>query len=217
MLGDLNVHNKLWLRHSSGNTVEGTALKQVCDEAGLTQKVTKPTRDEHLLDLVLTDIPGTTTKVSAGIADHKIVTAELKFKVPGQVTLTRMVWQFAKADWDMMRDMLSTVPWKDMRAMHASDAAEFFSKSILESTSHCIPQRELRERKSTHPWLNAETELLVKAETDAEGTPGAREAAETCSDGILAGFLEYTRKCVGQLMDLLPFSKALVDQDEASA
>ena len=130
VLGDLNVHNKLWLRHSSGNTVEGKALKRVCDEAGLTQKVTKPTRDEHLLDLALTDVPGTTTKVSAGIADHKIVTAELKFKVPEQVTLTRMVWQFAKADWDMMRDMLSTVPWEDMRAMHASDAAEFFNKSI---------------------------------------------------------------------------------------
>ena len=101
--------------------------KQVCDEAGLTQKVTKPSKDEHLLDLVLTDIPGTTTQVSAGIADHKIVTAELKFKVPEQVTLTRMVWQFAKADWDMMLDMLSTVRREDMRAMHASDAVEFFN------------------------------------------------------------------------------------------
>ena len=76
--------------------------------------------------------------------------------------------------------------------MHASDAAEFFKNSILESASHCIPQRELRERKSTHPWLNAETELLVKSKTDAEGTPGAREAAETCSAGIRVGFLEYT-------------------------
>ena len=93
--------------------------------------MTKPTRDEHLLDLALTDIPGTTTKVSAGIADHKIVTDELKFKIPEQVTLTRMFWQFAKADWDMMRDMVSTVPWEDMRAMHASDASEFLNKSIF--------------------------------------------------------------------------------------
>ena len=65
---------------ASGNTAERTALKQACDEAGLTQKRTKPTRDEHLhiLDLVVT-IPGTTTNVPAGIADHTIVTAELKF------------------------------------------------------------------------------------------------------------------------------------------
>ena len=92
MLGDFDVHNKLWLRHFSSNTVEGTALKQVCDEAGLTQKVTKPSRDEHLLDLVLTDIPGTTTQVSAGIADHKIIIAELtssynKFQSQGPPTL----------------------------------------------------------------------------------------------------------------------------------
>ena len=41
---------------------------------------------------MLTDITGTTTQMSAGILDHKLVTAELKFKVPEQVTPTRMVW-----------------------------------------------------------------------------------------------------------------------------
>ena len=207
VLGDLNVHNKRWLRHSSANTTEGAALKQACDEAGLTQKVRKPTRNEHLLDLVLTNIPGTTTKVAPGIADHKLVTAELVFKVPEQVTLTRMVWQFANADWDLMREMLRTAPWENMKAMGASDAADFFNKTIQESASHCIPQRELRERKSTHPWLNADTELLVKAKNDAEGTPGEREAAEKCSAGILAGFLDYTRKCADRLRDFLPSSK----------
>ena len=207
VLGDLNVHNKRWLRHASANTTEGAALKQACDEAGLTQKVRKPTRNEHLLDLVLTNITGTTTKVAPRIADHKLVTAELVFKVPEQVTLTRMVWQFANADWDLMREMLRTAPWENMKAMGASDAADFFNKTIQESASHCIPQRELRERKSTHPWLNADTELLVKAKNDAEGTPGEREAAEKCSAGILAGFLDYTRKCADRLRDFLPSSK----------
>ena len=43
---------------------------------------------------------------------------------------------------------------------------------------------------------------------DAEGTPLERQAAEKCSAGILAGFLEYTRKCAERLRGLLSSSKA---------
>ena len=108
----------------------------------------------------------------------------------------------------MMRSMLGTQPWEDMLKMNASDAADFLCKTIQESAELCIPRRELRERKSTHPWLTAETEILVKETNDAEGTPLEREAAEKCSAGILAGFLEYTRKCAERLRGLLPSSKA---------
>ena len=85
-------------------------MKGACDEVGPTQQVTLPTREKHLLDLVLTNIPNTRATVSPAIADHRLVTAELAFKVPEQTTLTRTVWQFAKADWEMMRGMLSTQP-----------------------------------------------------------------------------------------------------------
>ena len=208
VLGDLNVHNQRWLRHSSETNAEGIELKAACDEVGLTQKVTQPTREEHLLDLVLTNIPGTRVTVSPAIADHRLVTAELAFKVPEHTTVTRTVWQFAKADWEMLRYMLSTQPWEEMTEMNASDAADFLGKTIQESAEHCIPRRELRERKSTHPWLTAETEILVQEKNDAEGTPSEREAAEKCSAGILAGFLEYTRRCAEKLRGLLPSSKA---------
>ena len=161
------------------------------------------------MDVVLTNIPGTRATVSPAIADHRLVTAELAFKVPEQTTLTRTVLQFAKADWEMMRDMLSTQPWEDMLEMNASDAADFLGKTIQESAEHCFPRRELRERKSTHPWLTAETDILVKEKNDAEGTPLEREAAEKCSAGILAGFLEYTRKCAKRLRGWFPSGNAL--------
>ena len=73
-----------------------------------------------------------------------------------------MIWQFADMDWDKIQDMLGTQPWEDMREMNAGDAADFLSKAIQESSEHCIPRRELREQKSTHPWFTAETEILVK-------------------------------------------------------
>ena len=208
VLGDLNVHNERWLQHSNSNSAEGTAMKAACDEVGLKQIVRAPTREEHLLDLVLTNIPGATATVLPAIADHKLVTAELTFKVPEQTTITRMVWEFAKADWDKMRDLLSSHSWENMEAMHANDAAIFLDTAIKEYANQCIPRRELRERKSTHPWLNEAVETLVKQKLQAVGTTDERKAAEKCSAGILANFLEYTRKCAHELCQLLPSSKA---------
>ena len=137
-----------------------------------------PTREQHLLDLVLTNIPGATATVLPAVAYHKLLTAELTFKVPEQTTITRMVWEFAKADWDKMRDMLSTHPWENMEAMHANDAAICIITAINDFAEHCIPQRKLRERKSTHPWLNEAVETLVKQKVDAVGTTDERNAAE---------------------------------------
>ena len=125
-----------------------------------------------------------------------------------QTTITRTVLEFAKADWDKMRDMLSTYHWDDMEVMHANDAATFLSTAIQECAAQSITKRKLRERKSTHPWLNKVVEAFVKQTVDAEGTPDERNAAEKCSVGILASFLEFTRKCAGQLRNLLPSSKA---------
>ena len=117
----------------------------------------------------------------------------------------------------MLRDMLSTQPWEEMTEMNASDAADFLGKTIQESAEHCIPRRELRERKSTHPWLTAETEILVQEKNDAEGTPSEREAAEKCSAGILAGFLEYTRRCAEKTLWLAPLEQSMVGEVEAAA
>jgi len=56
IVGDLNVHHKKWLRHSSGNTAEGEQRMHVCSDLGLRQIVRDPTRGPHLLDMVLTDL-----------------------------------------------------------------------------------------------------------------------------------------------------------------
>ena len=44
LCGDMNVHQQKWLRHSSGNTAEGELLQKTCEEQGLRQLVSEPTR-----------------------------------------------------------------------------------------------------------------------------------------------------------------------------
>ena len=89
------------------------------------------------MDVVFTNSPSTRATVSPAIADHRLVTAELGCKVPEQMSVMRMVWQFANADSDKMRDMLSTQPCEDMFEMSAREAADLL-------------QDNLRKRRALH-------------------------------------------------------------------
>ena len=81
VLGDLNVHQKSWLRFSSKDTPEGKLLRDICAAEGLRQIVREPTRDTYLLDLVITDIDGASFVVGGKVRDHKLVIGCLNFSV----------------------------------------------------------------------------------------------------------------------------------------
>ena len=51
VVGDLNVHHESWLKFSSGDTIRGRHLKDICDNFGLRQLISQPTRGEYLPDL----------------------------------------------------------------------------------------------------------------------------------------------------------------------
>ena len=53
-----------------------------------------------------------------------------------------------------------------------------------------IGKRPLKEKRSTHPWLNAKVIKLVEAKNLAQGTRNEKAAAEACSAGILEAYRE---------------------------
>ena len=82
LVGDVNVHHIQWLRHSRETTASGKRMRLAAANMGLKQVVNQPTRGKHLLDLVLTDVPGTTTCVLPEIADHCVVEVSVPLPVP---------------------------------------------------------------------------------------------------------------------------------------
>ena len=66
---------------------------------GFKQRVKAPTRDDHLLDLVLSDIEPTRVSVLNKISDHNIVLAVFDFGVPDVVSVCRTVFDYKKANW----------------------------------------------------------------------------------------------------------------------
>ena len=102
IIGDLNVHLRAWLRHSSGNSPEGELLYSICNESGLKQIAREPTRANNLLDLVITDMQEASAIVGPKIRDHNYVIVDLGFTMPETTSVQRTVWDYKKADWDQL-------------------------------------------------------------------------------------------------------------------
>ena len=91
VLCDLNVHSVRGLRHSARESVEWRTLFEVGSMLGLQQKVKEPTRNQYILDLVITDVTDCTAKTVAAVADHRGVLTTVKFKVPETASHQREV------------------------------------------------------------------------------------------------------------------------------
>ncbi len=79
-------------------------MQDFCERNGFKQLTTEPTREKHLLDLVLTDCPSIVkVKVVDGVSDHRGVFLELSVCPPIPIPVERRVWDFGKADWDGLK------------------------------------------------------------------------------------------------------------------
>ena len=103
----MDVHNHRWLPYSKGTSPEGRALQTVCAKLGFVEKVQKPTRGEHLLDLFLTDIQtGIRCKVLAQISDHRLVYSRVALKVVQSAPVVRYFWVYSRANWHGLQQLL---------------------------------------------------------------------------------------------------------------
>jgi hypothetical protein len=208
IVGDLNIHHKKWLRRSNRNSAEGEELHRFCLDEGLQQLVQEATREQYLLDLVLTDIDEAKCTVLSKIGDHQCVHIAFDLQVPRSEVSERVVWRYAKADWAAMRENLSAIDWKCMATLSVDSAAEFMREKILEEARANIPRSSLKEKKSTHPWVNAKVEKLVQEKQFAAQTGNARHANEACSAGIKEEFEKYLTKQKARLKGQRRASKA---------
>ena len=105
-------------------------MKVVCDNYGLLQLVREPTRQQYLLDLFLSDIPGTKIKVGPYIADHKFVLASIPMPEVQTKVIERYDFKIGKADWKGLKKALKETRWDDLQKGSAEDTFIFFMESL---------------------------------------------------------------------------------------
>ena len=180
----------------------------VCDGAGRQQLVKQPTREDYLLDLLFSDIDGIRCKVLPQIADHKSLLLPLPLPVPRVAVQTRLVWQFRHADWDGLRNALALTDWSSLSGADANQCAQCLTETISELSRKFIPQRTLKERKSTHPWVNERIIKLVELKQAAEGTANEASRRAQCSAAILDEYGRYIARERKGLQELPRGAKA---------
>ena len=161
LVGDFNVHEASWFRHSDGTSPEGRALRDVACSHGWEERVQKPTRGPYLLDLVLTDL-GSDVKARpvAGVSDHFAVLGSLDVSVHSRAERTREVYDFAKVSWNDLAESFHGMDWDAaLKGLDADRMAERLTDLIVEVLDNSIPKKILVENTTPPPMVERQVSL----------------------------------------------------------
>ena len=202
--GDLNVHHLRWLRYLNAITVESRALRTMCSDKGLRQFVNSPTRINHLLDLVLSELDEPLVKVTVlpEIADHNLVFTEINANLSTAPPLERMVWLYDSADWRGLRNFFANTDWSWLSALDSDTCAEELTSFILDSAKNYIEHFAKPISQSSHPWLNDSVKIATENKIRAYGTPAFVDECRRCSEVILREYNSYIVRTREKLRNL---------------
>ena len=141
--GDLNIHHSRWLRFSNGNTIQGSDLRSVCDNLGLLQLTREPTRQQYLLDLVLSDVAGARAKVGPYIADHKMVLEYFPVPEIQSKRIVRYGFSIKKTNWKELKRSLKEMDWQKLNKDTAEDVLNYFMEILWALLCTHIPFEEI--------------------------------------------------------------------------
>ena len=190
LMGDFNIHHRKWLRFSSGNTALGETLKGICDDFTLNQLVSEPTRQQYLLDLVLSDLP-LHVKVLPMIADHKGVFIKVPVDVAPPQTVSRHGWIYKQAHWQALRRDLASTSWQFVHTETLDVAVEQFTLTILAAARAHIPTRDFQEFKGKHPWMNQVCREAIALKHSHENMADYAHFRDQCSEVLATEYHQY--------------------------
>ena len=117
IIGDFNLRNVNWERHSSTNNVEQLFLEEFF-RLGLIQCITAPTHTKgNILDILLTNSESLLNNVQILSnceickSDHYDITFDLKLKIARKKSVKTQRFDFKKANWDNLNTELNNVNW----------------------------------------------------------------------------------------------------------
>ena len=164
---DFNCRSDSWWVEDEVTT-EGTKLSELCDSHCLNQLVEEPT---HILgdslsciDLIITDQPN--LFVDSGVhsslyakSHHQIVFGVVSLSVPRP----RTVWEYDKANIDMINHDLSSINWYEMfDGLDVTQAVDLFTTLFLSVIACHVPNREITCSDRDAPWITDDVKKTVK-------------------------------------------------------
>ena len=156
--GDFNAWGIDWetglVPDDSHNRLLKEKLIEVISEAGLQQMQREPTRGQNLLDLFCCNKP---SLVKACISDHSIVLADCDLKANINKKPPRKVYQWSKADWQLIKEQTVIFTAKQFLALALTRTVKenytVFIEYMERILAFNIPSK-LSNSRHNLPWMN---------------------------------------------------------------
>ena len=127
--------------------------------------VTEPTRQDNILELILTSNPTLVSAVTCipGLSDHNIVLIEVAVKATQNKQKRRKIHLYNKADWTTFRSKLEDYQIKFLEEHYGKSVEQLWSElteKLDQLTDQWIPSKVIKGKPSL-PWISREIKKLI--------------------------------------------------------
>ena len=167
VLGDFNDRCKSWIDDHSTSEL-GHKLVNLLDHFNLSQLIYKPTRNENILDLVISDSPGFSTDVdildSISGLDHNIIYGSLSIQYPKRLNINRKIWLYDQGNFVLFSNMLLAIDWDIFFTVNndINIACEKITEMSVSIAHQCIPQKDIWVRPRDKPGMTPAIRKLFR-------------------------------------------------------
>jgi hypothetical protein len=128
-----------------------------------------PTRNDNILDLVLTNIPEKILNLEGFDdileTDHKILKFDLNLKIHPKIKSKRTVFNFKNANWIALKELLMHTPW-DMAFVKndINNSLSIWCDLFFAAVHEHIPKLQ-NGYVTNPPWIDTELLKLIRKKT----------------------------------------------------
>src|SRR5437870_144741 len=164
LAGDFNLPGIDWelgiTKNDSRFKNQHDEFLDILNDHGLTQIITKPTRDSNILDLFLTNNETLITKFdtlpSLGESDHDVVLVESLIKPILNKAAPRLKPLYNKTNWDLLRAHCDLIRDSFLKLDHETISIEsmwkYFKSELSDAIDKFVPHK-IVSFKDNLPWI----------------------------------------------------------------
>ena len=151
LTGDFNFRGIEWESLQGTSTRERLFLETLSENL-LSQIISEPTRDNNILDLLITNNTDSILSVSVlppfSSSDHNIICAELSRALPRVETQHRRIFLYSEGDYTSLQQEIRQINWEDLFENKSMEEAwEIFKSTYNRLILDHIPHKDV------HPGL----------------------------------------------------------------
>lgn len=167
LLGDFNDRCTAW-DSDHVNSELGQKLVNLVASLNLFQLIQTPTRNENLLDLLITDSPGYFTDVDTlspiNDLDHHVIHGTLALSTPKAYSFKRKVWLYELGNYARLNNLFLLTDWDEFfsASQNLDELTYRLTDLVLEYAEECIPNKIVTIRSRDKPGMTSEIRKLFR-------------------------------------------------------